>query len=174
MSNVVAPFGFRPIGSPQGGVLPQPTLYTLKTGSTIYKGDPVIADPSGCVTVAAAGQTTTHVGIAGEYVSDSGSVGGKTIHVYDDPNMEFIVQVNTGVTVSSVTYVFNTGDIIAYAAPTSPATQSIMALNTLGTSHLPWMVMRLWNSPNNAWGDSAIVVVRYITHFRLGTLNTDI
>jgi hypothetical protein len=165
---VNSPFGFVPIGHISGKAVPKPREYVLTTGSTVYRNDPVIISSAGTVSISAAGQTTTHLGIAADYVSDSGSAGGKKIHVYDDPGIIYKVQVGTGVTVSSITYVFNTADHITMAAGNTITKVSNMALDTIGTSSKPWIVLGLWDSPNNAWGDSAIVIVKYNQHVFFG------
>jgi hypothetical protein len=168
-----APFGLIPIGHISGGAIPEPHEYVLVTGATAYKGDPMILTNAGTVTVSAAGQTTTHMGVAAEYVSDSGSAAGKKIKVYDDPGIIYKMFVGTGVTASSQTYVFNTADHITYAAPTGAqlaAKISCMALDTLGTTTtLPFIVLGLYESPDNAWDDTYVVVkVKYNRHAFFG------
>lgn len=160
MANADRPMGFIPIGHITGGAIPEPHEYTLTTGSTIYKGDPVIITNAGTVSVGAASATTTHIGIAAEYKSDSGSVGGYKIMVYDDPGILYMVQTTDSITTTQ-SNVFNTADIITYATGSTTTYQSIMELDTPGTSSKPWIILRLWDSPDNAWGEFSKVVVRY-------------
>lgn len=169
MANVNSPFGFKPVGHLYGNTIPEPRPYIMTTGQTIYLQDPVIAVAAGTVTVGAVGQTTTHLGIAAEYVNDALSAGSKVIHVWDDPGIIFAVQVKTTLTPSALD-VFTSADIITYAAgyTTSPYL-SRMALDTLGQSSKPWKVLGLYSMPNNAWGDSAIVIVVYNQHYMFAT-----
>ena len=160
MSNKDTPFGFIPIGHMSGGAIPEPHEYTLATGSTIYKGDPVLNSSAGTVIVGAASATTTHIGIAAEYVSDSGSAGGKKIKVYDDPDIIYLVQTTDSIT-TSISNVFNTADIITSATGSTTTKQSVMELDTPGTSSKPWLIVRLHDSPDNAWGEFSKVEVRY-------------
>jgi hypothetical protein len=160
-----APFGFIPIGHISGGAIPQPREYVVTTGQVIYKGDPVVLTNTGTVTVAAAGVTTTHIGVAAEYVTDAASAAGKKIKIFDDPGIIYKVAVGTGITASAQTYVFNTADIITYAVGYATTLTSRMALSTLGTSSLPWIVLGLYESPDNHWDDTyPVVVVKYNQH----------
>ena len=163
MSNTNAPFGFVPIGHITGGAIPEPHAYTLYTGDKVYKGDPMIIDTTGTVLHGAASATTTHIGVAAEYVYDSGSAGGLTVHVYDDPGILYRVQVKTGET-PALTNVWGTADIYTYAVGSSTSLQSSCVLTTISNSSKPWIVLGLWSSPSNAWGDSAIVIVKYNQH----------
>jgi hypothetical protein len=164
-----APFGFIPIGHISGGAIPEPVEFVMTTGQTIYKGDPVIITSSGTVSISAAGQTTTHLGIAAEYVYDGLSAGGKKIKVFCDPGIIYKVYVGTGITASSVTYVFNTADHITMAAGYTDTKVSKMALDTLGTSSKPWIVLGLYESPDNDWGDDYMIVkVKYNQHVFFG------
>ena len=163
MANTDRPLGFIPIGHITGSAIPEPHEYTLTTGSTIYKGDPVVLTSAGTVSVGAASATTTHIGIAAEYVSDSGSAGGKKILVFDDPGILYIVQTTNSIT-TTVSNIFNTADIVTYAAGSSTTKQSIMELDTPGTSSKPWIILKLLDAPDNAWGEFSKVVVKYNQH----------
>jgi len=160
MANKDAPCGFIPIGHISGGAIPAPREYVLATGSTIYKGDPVLNSNAGTVIVGAASATTTHIGIAAEYVTDSGSAGGKKIKVYDDPGILYEVQTTDSITTTQ-SNVFNTADIVTYATGSTTTKQSIMELDTPGTSSKPWLIIGLKDSPDNAWGEFSKVIVRY-------------
>jgi len=160
MANSDTPYGFIPIGHVSGGAIPEPHEYTLATGSTIYKGDPVLNSSAGTVIVGAASATTTHIGIAAEYVDDSASAGGKKIMVYDDLGIIYKVQTTDSIT-TSISNVFNTADIITYAAGNTTTKHSKMELDTPGTSSKPWIILRLHDEPSNAWGEFSKVEVKY-------------
>ena len=158
MANADQPRGFLPIGTMDGGECVAHE-YTVTTGATIYKGDPVIIETAGTVTVAAATSGIANVGIAAEYVSDSASAGGKKILVYDSPNNLYEVQVTTAEALTQAD-VFGTSDIVAYAAGNATTGLSIMEIDNPANSSLPWIILRLSPSPDNVWGQHAKVIVK--------------
>jgi hypothetical protein len=162
MANTSKPLGFVPIGHISGGAIPEPHQYVMTTSQTIYKGDAVIITSSGTVSISAAGQTTTNLGVAAEYVDDSAGAGGKTIKVYDDIGILYMVESYSGDTPSQTT-VFNTADITATTGNTVTKV-SKQSLATAGTSTKPWIILRLFDSPDNAWGQYAKVVVKPNRH----------
>jgi hypothetical protein len=162
MANTDLPLGFTPVGHRFGAQI-FTNEYVMTTGQTIYKGDPVILTNAGTVSVGAASATTTHLGIAAEYVNDSASAGGKKIKVYDDPNILYKVQTTNNIT-TTLSNVFNTADIVTYAAGHSATGLSIMELDTPGTSSKPWIILGLFESPDNAWGEFSKVLVKYNQH----------
>lgn len=166
MANEDTPYGFIPVGHLLGCEI-RTREYTVKTGETIYRGDPVIVDATGTVLVAAANDGVKMIGVAAEYVYDGLSVGGKKIRVYDDPFILFKVQATTGLT-PAATDVFNTADMITYAAGNTTTKQSIMELNTLGTSSGDFFVMGKLEEPENAWGEHVKLVVRFNLHCHRG------
>lgn len=159
MANADQPRGFKPVGHHSGGTI-RSREYVLKTSSTIYEGDPVIFDNTGTVLVAAASATTTHLGIAAEYVTDAAGAGGKKIQIYDDPNILYEVQTTDSLTTTQ-SNVFNTADIVTYATGNSTTGLSIMELDTPGTSSKPWIILGLADKPDNAWGEFSKVIVKY-------------
>jgi hypothetical protein len=163
MANRDLPTGFVPIGHLSGGAIPEPHSYVMTASQKIYKGDPVIITSGGTVSVGAASATTTHLGIAAEYKYDSGATGTMAIKVYDDLDILYKVQTTDSLTTTQST-VFNTADIITYAAGSDITYQSIMELNTPGTSSKPWIILRLLDSPDNDWGEFSKVVVKYNQH----------
>ena len=148
MANVNSPTGFHPIGHLSGGEIPEPKEFIVTADAVIYKGDPVIVTSAGTITVAAAGDTTIHLGIAAEFIPTT-ATHGSTCKVYVDPSIIYEVQANAALTQASV---FGSGDIITYAAGDATTKQSKMALDTLGTSSKPWLVIGLVERPSNAWG----------------------
>ena len=159
MANKDAPTGFTPID----GSAPCHE-YTVTASQTIFKGDPVIITNAGTVSIGAASATTTHLGISAEYIASA--TAGDKILVYDGVETEFVVQSTTGQTPAQ-TNVFNTADIVTYAAGNTSTGLSIMELDTMGTSSKPWLVLRLHPTPDNAWGEHAKVVVKYNQSVRI-------
>jgi len=158
MANTIAPFGFIPVGHMSGGAIPEPHVYTLYTGHRVYKGDPMIVTSSGMADVAAANWDTIGLGIAAEYVYDSGSLGTLDVHVYDDPWIIYKAQFKTGITAPTLANsVFATANMCTYAVGSSVSHQSIMSLDTPGSSTGDFLILGLYPQPGNAWGDGAIV-----------------
>ena len=166
MANKDRPTGFTPIGHLLGCEI-RTHQYTVKTGETIYRGDPVIVDATGTVLVAAANDGVKMVGIAAEYVSDADSAGGKKIDVYDDPFILFKVQCTTGQT-PAATDRFGTADMITYSAGNTTTKQSIMELNALGTSSGDFFMFDKVDEPGNDWGEHVKVIVRFNLHCHRG------
>jgi hypothetical protein len=160
MANTDNPRGFQPVGTIDGGECVAHE-YILTTGATVYKGDPVIIETAGTVTVAAAGSSVANLGIAAEYVSDSGSAGGKKIMVYDSPNNMYEVQMTTGTSIGQ-SDVFGVSEIIAYAAGNATTGLSIIELEdpTGAGTAVPWFILRLSPSPDNVWGEHCKVIVK--------------
>mgnify|MGYP001304086555 CR=1 FL=1 len=149
MANQDKATGFNPIGTLAGGSIPRPVEFILTTSEIVYEGDPVIVTSTGTVTHAEYNSTTTLLGVAAEYVYDSGGVGGLKVKVYVDPNIIYEVQANAAY---AVTDVFSTANTIAYAVGSSATKKSLMELDTFGTSTGAWLVLGLVDSPDNAWG----------------------
>jgi len=195
MANVNAPFGFKLIGSQTNDKLPQAQPFTVTTSQTICVGDPVIKTSSGTVSIATAGLTTGHLGIAatatqtangsstfpnGAYAPAGGTFGaapaGQGIMVYTDPMALYAVQCYTSSAgTPAQTIVFGTYDVYIGTGSTTTG-QSACALNiaAAATGVLPWEVLWLYPdmSGKNAWGANAVVVVRYNPAFIFGMLTT--
>jgi len=107
------------------------------------------------------------LGIALEYATDPNSTGLVKVAVCTNKRKRYRVQTKTGFTTPTIARVFETSTIVTYAAGNSTTHQSIMSLDDSGTSHLPWVILGLWEAPTNAWGDGAIVVVRYAADIAL-------
>lgn len=160
MANTDKPMGFEPVGHRTGGEI-RTRNYVVTASQTIFKGDPVVITSAGTINVGAAGATTTHLGIAADYVSSAAA--GAEIAVWDDPDIVYKVQTTNAIT-TAVSNVFNTADIITYAAGNTTTEQSIMELDTPGTSSLPWLIIGLDGAPDNAWGEFSKVHVVYNQH----------
>lgn len=166
MANVDSPQGFVPVGHRKLPFIPKARTYILTTGQTVYRGDPVIVTSAGTVSVAAANDGIIMCGIAAQYVSDAASAGGKEIMVYDDEDIIFEVQTKDS-EVTSLSNVFNTADMITYAAGNSDTKQSIMTLDTLGTSSGDFLVIGLSPRVGNAWGEySKVLAIFNISFYR--------
>lgn len=177
MANTSKPAGFWPTRHLTGGAIRSNT-YTLKTGATIYKGDPVTCDSTGTVKASAAGDGTAIMGIAAEYKSDSASVGGVLIKIYDDPHIIFGVQLDNSGSASTASSAFQNANMITYAAGTASGTAGFTGLSAIQlsqtsiatTSSLSFKILGLLNDRdvNNAWGNYADVEVMFNQHQFMG------
>jgi hypothetical protein len=152
MANRDTPFGFVPI-TPDAPC----HEYTATTSTTIYKGDVLKFVTAGTVEVAAAGDDTIILGVAAEHVTTAAA--GAKIMVYDDPETEYVIQGETGWS-SSQADVFGTSDTCTYLAGNSVTHNSYLELADPAGSSANWLLLRLWDSPDNAWGEHAKVVVK--------------
>lgn len=172
MANAAFTFGLLPIYNGNGNE--RAKAYTLKTGSTVYRGDVVMMDATGTVTPITNGATSICFGVALEYVDDSGSAGGKTVLVCDDLlNTQFLINCKStsAATEIAVTDVFTNLPIYlgagvvqnsgtAYVSGISGYYADIDNVNA-ATTTLPLRVMGLYDSPDNAWGKNAKIIVKF-------------
>jgi hypothetical protein len=152
MSNRDTPFGFTPI-TPDAPC----HEYTATTSTTIFKGDALKFVTAGTVEVAAAGDDTILLGIAAEHVTTAAA--GAKIMVYDDPETEFVIQCVTGYSAAAADC-FGTADTDTYAAGNTTTHRSITELADPAGSSANWLLLRLYDTPDNAWGEHAKVVVK--------------
>jgi hypothetical protein len=160
MANADKPLGFTPVAHRWGAQI-RANKYIATTSTTIFIGDPVIAVAAGTVTVAAANWDAIGVGISSDYIATA--TAGDTIQIYDDPGLVFMVQCTTGQTPAAAD-IFATANMITYAAGSTTTGLSIMELDALGQSTGDLMLMGLLESPDNAWGEHAKVLVIYNQH----------
>jgi len=172
MANEDTPYGFMPIEHLMGCEF-KTREYTVTTGQTIYRGDPVKLTSAGTVSVAAANDGVNMIGVAAQAVDDSASAGGKKIQVWDDPFLIFKVQATTGQTPAAAD-VFGTADMITYAAGNTTTKQSIMELAAIGTSTGDFFVMGKVESPDNAWGEHVKLKVRFNLHAYRGAAHAGV
>src|SRR3990172_434158 len=109
--------GMIPLRHLTGGEI-RTSEYLVTTGAIVYKGDILKVVAAGTVEAAAADDGIICVGVAAEYVSDSTSVGGKTVLVYDDPYIVFLIQADTGTAIAA-TAVFATANHVATTGDTT-------------------------------------------------------
>lgn len=157
MANTDKPFGLRPVGHLCGGEI-RTRPYVVTTGQTFYPGDILKTVAGGTVEIGAAADGAIVVGVAAAPVASSAA--GATVAVYDDPNIVFEVQVQTGDT-PAATDVFSTGDHLATAGDSSTK-QSRQEFKLDGNGQLK--IIALAPYPDNAWGEHAKIHVIFNEH----------
>ena len=158
MANADTPLGFRPLRHRSGGEV-RTTQYTVTTGDTIYQGDLVTAEAAGTVTAAAVDDGIAVVGVAAHYVDDSASAGGKTILIYDDPNIVFRVQMDDAGTASTAADIFSAADHLAGSGDsTTKQSGHELDMSKIGSTE-QLKIIGLVREDGNAWGANADVEV---------------
>jgi hypothetical protein len=162
MSNIDNPRGFWPIRHLAGGVI-RTEEFIVTTGQIVYAGDLLKCVDAGTVEIAAADAGVIVIGVAAEYVNDSGSAGGKKVRVFADPYIAFGVQADSG-TAPAATAVFSTANHVA----TTGNTTTKISLNELDASDIETggqlEVLGIVDAPDNAWGEHVDLVVRIAEH----------
>jgi hypothetical protein len=167
MANVDKPRGLWPIRHLTGGEI-RTTEYTVTTSATIYRGDPVKVVAGGTVEVSAAADATIVIGVAAEYIGSAAA--GSTIPVYDDPNIVFGVQCDSG-TAPAATDVFACADPVTYLAGDTTTLISNIELDAsdIGAKAAALKILGLIDEPYNTWGEHANVEVIFNEHFLFGS-----
>jgi hypothetical protein len=168
MANVDNPRGMWPIRHLTGGEI-RTNTYFVTTSAAIYKGDPVTAINTGCVSAITANDGWKVVGVAAEWITAAKSATAYTeIQVYDDPNIVFGIQADSG-TSPAVTDIFATANTNTYAAGNTTTGISICELDAsdIGTG-LQLRILGKTSDPNNAWGEHVDLEVIFNEHFYKG------
>jgi len=160
MANKDRPRGLWPLYHLHGGVI-RTNTYTVTTGQTIYKGDPVIAVAGGTVSIASDDSGILCIGVAATR-STASSAAGETIEVWDDPGIAFGIQSVTGQTPAAT-------EVFAAANPdvTAPSVGDVSATELLAASAqaATFKILGLVQDVDNAWGEHADLVVMFNEHF---------
>lgn len=164
MANEDSPRGFWPTRHLAGGEIRTEEM-VLTTGKTAYKGDLLKCVAAGTVEPSGANDGVIVVGVAAEYVDDSGSAGGKKILVYADPNIAFGVQADTGTSPTSAD-VFATANHEAGAGnATTKMSGHELDASDIGTGG-QLEILGIIDRPDNAWGEHVDLEVRIAEHKR--------
>ena len=164
MANIDASKGFYPIRHLTGGEI-RPNEYILTTGQTIYKGDVMKAVAGGTAEESDANDGVIVLGICAGYVDDSASVGGKKVLIWDDPNIVFGVQTDSG-TASAATDVFTTANHVAGSgdSDTKLSGHELDSSQMAAQGGAQLKVLGLIARPDNEWGEHSDVEVIFNEH----------
>jgi hypothetical protein len=171
MANVDQLRGFYPLYHLSGGEI-RTNTYFVTTSAAIYKGDAVVAVNTGCVSAATANDGWKVVGVAAEWVTAATSATAYTpIQVYDDPNIVFGVQCDSG-TSPAVTDIFATANHVATTGDTTTGlSKHELDASDIGTG-LQLRILRKVDVPGNDWGEHVDVEVIFNEHFYKGVADT--
>jgi hypothetical protein len=125
-------------------------------GATINPGDLVKMDANGVIVLAAAGATTGVLGVA-----LSRAIATQEVLVSDDPDQEYVMQVNDA-SVAAQTNLGLNYDLIDAGGNTTFKRSGMQVNGASGaiTATLPLRAIRLHTVSNNAFGTNAKIVVK--------------
>lgn len=166
MSSTSQPFGLRPVYSPSGVV--RPTAYSIVTGyaTTIYQNQPVkLVD--GQLEAAAVGDRFIGTFSGVEWTDSDGrrrvsnkwtaSTAGTDIVAYAtlDPSIVYEIQSNAAMTAADIGAQY---DFTAASGSTTTGLSSQMLDVASVANNASFRVIGITPGPNNAWGDTYVIV----------------
>ena len=180
MSSTNAPFGLRPAYHSSGFVRPQALTMTDNYTSTILQYQPVKL-VAGQVVPAGASDALIGTFMGCEFTDSDGrrrvsnkwvanNVGTNIVaYVTSDSMIVYEIQTDATIAVSAI------GEQFDFAAVTSGSTTTGLSTATLGvsttTTNAPMRVIGITPGPDNAWGDTYVIVqVELSTHQNVATI----
>ncbi len=165
MPNVNAPYGLRMVTD--AGKQYHVKRYPVKTGVTLYQGDPVILDASGTVDIGTAGGALA--GVAAEYRSSSSTV--PDIAVYDDPDCVFEIQASANLVQTDV---FSNAQLATGSgdAATRRSTFKLDSSTIATTATHQLKILGYSKVGTNAYGSYCRALVRINNHVMKGGTGT--
>lgn len=166
MSSTSAPFGLRPVYSPSGVV--RPTAYTMDPtyATTIYQNQPAKLN-NGYVEAAAVGDrfigtfqgvewtdTDGRRRVSNKWSAQSGATD-ITAYVTLDPSIVYEIQSNATMTVADIGAQY---DFTAASGNSTTGLSSQMLDVASAASNASLRVIDITPGPNNAWGDTYVIV----------------
>lgn len=162
MANTDNPKGLWPVRNAAGGEI-RATQYTMTASATVYQGDLVKIVAAGTVEAAAADIGTACIGVAAEYKVATAVAGATTLLVYDDPNLLFGVQADSG-TALTIAAVGNTANHVAGSgSATTKMSGHELDASDVGTG-AQLKIIRLIPRADNSWAEHADLEVRINEH----------
>lgn len=162
MSNIDNPRGFWPVGHLCGAPITTKE-FVVTTGQTIYQGDLLKVVAAGTVEESDADDGVIVIGVAAEYVDDSGSAGGKKIRVYADPYIEFGVQSDSGTATTSAAVFATANHVAGSGSSTTKLSGHELDSSDIGAGG-QLEILGLLDTPDNAWGEHSKLRVRIAEH----------
>jgi len=197
MSATNAPFGLRPAFHPSGldraqalanGIQAVSTSGNISAGyaTTILTGQPVKYDPAGYIVVAAAGDAFVGAFAGVEWTDSTGRrrvsnywpanesffTGSVVAYFYNDPNIVYEIQSDATIAQTSLNAQFDFSNAAAGSSVTG-LSQATLGVSTITTSATAQMrVVDIAPYPDNAWGDSYVIVrVTISEHQNVANIN---
>ena len=191
MSATSAPFGLRPAFHPSGldraqalanGIQAVSTSGNVSLGyaTTILKGQPVKMDTAGYIVVAGASDPILGAFAGVEWTdatgrrrvsnywpaSESFQVGSLVAYFYSDPNIVYEIQTDGTLSQLAIGDEFDFSNVTA-GSTTTGLSQATLSITPAGAGQLKVMrVVDLAPYPDNAWGDSFVIVRAQIAEYQ--------
>lgn len=163
MANLDGARGFWPHRHLSGGEVGRPTEYTLTTGATVFQGELVKIVAGGTVEQGAADIGTAAIGVAAHYADDSASAGGVKVLVYDDPNIVFGVQSDSGTATTAADVGATANHVAGTGNTTTKISTDELDASDIGTG-AQLKIIGLIPRPDNAWGEHSDLEVIFNEH----------
>jgi hypothetical protein len=197
MSSTNAPFGLRPAFHPSGldraqalanGIQAVSTSGINNVGyaTTILKGQPVKYDPLGYIVVAAAGDAFVGAFSGIEWTDSTGrrrvsnywpasesfQTGSVVAYFYNDPNIVYEIQSDATIAQTGLNAQYDFSNAAAGSTVTG-LSQATLGVSTGTTSAVAQLrVVDIAPYPDNAWGDSFVIVrVTISEHQNVANIN---
>lgn len=162
MANQDFPRGLWPAGHLTGGQI-KTRPYILTTGEIIRRGEVVKAVVGGTVEDSASNDGPIVVGVSADFVDDSGSVGGKIVNVFDDPDIIFGVQGASSVTPAAI-------DVFAQSNLATCTKSGVTSASQVSNTELALdaggqvSILGKVEEPGNDWGENVDLLVVFNEH----------
>lgn len=162
MANQDFPRGLWPVGHMTGGAI-RTHPYILTTGQIIRRGEVLKVVADGTVEDSASNDGEIVLGVSADFVDDSGSAGSKIVNVYDDPNIIFGVQGETGKTPAATdVFVVSNLTTCGKTGVTDASQTSDTELNLDAGAQVK--IIGKVEEPGNAWGVNVNLLVIFNEH----------
>lgn len=194
MSATSAPFGLRPAFHPSGldraqalanGIQAVSTSGNVSAGyaTTILKGQPVKMDTGGYIVVAAAGDSFLGAFAGVEWTDSTGrrrvsnywpanesfQVGSVVAYFYSDPNIVYEIQTDGSVAQSTIGGEADLTNTTA-GSTTTGLSQATLSSTVAGSGTAQMRIIDIAPYPDNAWGDSFVIVRATIAEYQFAGL----
>ncbi len=165
MANADDVKGFYPIGHLTGGEV-RSREYVLTTNAVTFQGEVLKLVSTGTVEQAAADDATIVIGIAA-FAAGTSSSSGVKVNVYDDPNLVFGIQQQTGDTPTAA----NVGETANHVAGSGDTVTGLSTdeLGTISTGAAQFKILGLVDRIDNVYGEHVDLKVIFNEHFYHGS-----
>jgi hypothetical protein len=182
MSATSAPFGLRPAFHPTGLDRAQALAGGITSGyaSNILKGQPVKFVTGGVIEAAAAGDSFAGAFAGVEFTDTTGrrrvsnywpantayQTGSCVAYFYNDPNIVYEIQADGSLAQTSIGDEADLSNVTA-GSTTTGLSQATLSTSLVGAGNSAQMrIVDLAPYPDNAWGDSYVIVRAVIAEFQ--------
>jgi hypothetical protein len=164
MANVDGAQGFWPVRHLTGGDMSRTNDYIMTASTTIYKGDLLKCVAAGTVEPSAADDGVIVIGVAAEYKVSAAS-GTYKIAVYDDPQIAFGVQADSGTALTAAAVFATANHVAGSGSATTKLSGHELDSSDVGTGAQLEILGKVETS-DNTWAEHVNLIVRINEHKR--------